>query len=96
MKIWNFKTGTFADEDIAIETIERFYPTDYGYDEPYVYEALMIKGREYVIDDIRSFEYGEQILAHRYSRVRELKMEVTLMRSDYDDEWSYTLKIWKL
>ena len=96
MKIWNFKTGTFADEDIAIETIEKLIPTDCGYDEPYVYEALMIKGREYIIDDIRSFEYGQQIIAHRYSHVRQLKMDVDLVRSDYNNEWSYTLQIWKL
>lgn len=96
MKIWNFKTGTFADEDITIETIERFVPTDCGYDEPYIYDALMIKGREYIIDDIRSFEYGKQIIAHRYSYVRQLKMDVVLARSDYDNEWSYTAKIWKL
>lgn len=96
MKIWNFKTGTFADEDIAIIETYAVYHTDYGYDEYDVFEELLIKGREYVIDDIRSFEYGQQIIAHRYSKVRDLKMEVTLMRSDYDDEWSYTLKIWKL
>lgn len=96
MKIWNFKTGTFADEDIAIVETYTVYPTDYGYDEYDVFEALLVKGREYVIDDIRSFEYGKQIIAHRYSKVRDLKMEVTLMRSDYDDEWFYTLKIWKL
>ena len=96
MKIWNFKTGTFADEDIAIETIEKFVPTDCGYDEPYIYDALMIKGREYIIDDIRSFEYGQQIIAHRYSHVRQLKMNVVLIRSDYDNEWSYTVEIWKL
>lgn len=96
MKIWNFKTGTFADEDIAIETIEKLIPTDYGYYEPYVYEVLMIKGCEYIIDDIRLFEYGRQIIAHRYSHTRGLKMDVIIERSDYDTKWSYTLKIWKL
>ena len=49
-----------------------------------------------IIDDIRSFEYGKQIIAHRYSYVRQLKMDVVLTRSDYDNEWSYTVKIWKL
>lgn len=96
MKLWNFKSGTFADEDIAIIETYTINPTDYGYDEYNVFEELLIKGREYVIDDIRLFEYGRQILAHRYSKERELKMEVSLIRSDYDNEWSYTLKIWKL
>lgn len=96
MNILNFKAGVFSDIDVCIETEERWEPTDYGYDEPDLYEFLNIKGVEYVIDDVKRVEYATMVEAHRYINDRTLKIDVSLVRSDFCEEWSYVMRIWKL